>query len=56
MKRVNSNQHGDHYVIIKIDVPKSLSTKQKALIKAYAEIEENTPGTIIDITYKKDGK
>lgn len=56
MKRVNSNQHGDHYVNIKIDVPKTLSSKQKALIKAYAEIEENTLGTITDLTYKKDGK
>jgi len=56
MKRVNSNQHGDHYVNIKIDVPKSLSSKQEALIKAYAEIEDNTPGTIKDIIYKKDGK
>lgn len=56
MKRVNSNQHGDHYVHIKIDVPKSLKSKQEALIKAYAELEENTPGTIKDITYKKDGK
>lgn len=53
---MNSNQYGDHYVNIKIDVPKSLSSKQEALIKAYAEIEENTPGAIKDLTYKKDGK
>ncbi|VVC34427.1 Hypothetical protein CINCED_3A001437 [Cinara cedri] len=55
MKRINSNQHGDHYVNIKIDVPKSLTAKQKELIKVYAELEENTPGTINGITYKKDG-
>lgn len=53
---MNSNQYGDHYVNIKIDTPKVLSSKQEALIKAYAELEENTPGTIKDITYKKDGK
>lgn len=56
MKRVNSNQQGDHYVNIKVDVPKSLTNKQQALIKAYAELEDNTPGTIQGITYKKDGK
>jgi len=56
MKRVNTNQHGDHYVNIKVVVPTSLSSKQEALIKAYAELEENTPGTIRDISYKKDGK
>lgn len=56
MKRVNTNQHGDHYVNIIIVVPKFLSSKQEALIKAYAELEENTPGTIRDISYKKDGK
>lgn len=55
MKRVNSNQYGDHYVNIKIDIPKSLTSKQEALMKAYAELEENTPGTIKNITYKKDG-
>lgn len=56
MKKVNSNQHGDHYVNIKVEVPKSLTSKQEALIQAYAELEENTPGTIRGITYKKDGK
>ncbi|XP_050539318.1 protein tumorous imaginal discs, mitochondrial-like isoform X2 [Daktulosphaira vitifoliae] len=55
LKRVNSNNHGDHYVIIKIEVPKSLSSKQETLIKAYAEIESDTPGTIRGINYKKDG-
>lgn len=55
MKRVNTNQYGDHYINIKLVVPKSLTSKQEALIKAYAELEENTPGTIKDITYKKDG-
>ncbi|KAL4103511.1 hypothetical protein QTP88_018877 [Uroleucon formosanum] len=55
MKKVNSNLLGDHYVNIKVDVPKSLTKKQEALIKAYAELEENTPGTIKDLHHKKDG-
>lgn len=56
MKRVNSNLLGDHYVNIKIDVPKSLTKKQEELIRAYAELEEKTPGTIKDLYHKKDGK
>lgn len=52
---MNSNLLGDHYVNIKVDVPKSLTKKQEALIKAYAELEENTPGTIKDLHHKKDG-
>lgn len=53
---MNSNNHGDHYVNIKIDIPKSLTSKQEALVKAYAELEENTPGTIRNMTHKTDGK
>jgi len=55
MKKVNSTQLGDHYVTIKVDIPKSITKKQLALIQAYAELEENTPGTINNLNYKKDG-
>lgn len=37
-------------------VPKSLSAKQKALIYAYAELEEDTPGQILGVSYDRDGK
>ncbi|XP_023948327.2 protein tumorous imaginal discs, mitochondrial isoform X2 [Bicyclus anynana] len=56
MKRVSQHGYGDHYVHVKIQVPKSLSAKQKALIYAYAELEEDTPGQIHGVSYDRDGK
>ncbi|KAJ9590760.1 hypothetical protein L9F63_016276 [Diploptera punctata] len=55
MKKMNSFGYGDHYVNLRISVPKSLNNKQQALIQAYAELEEDTPGIIRGITYMKDG-
>ncbi|XP_031640281.1 protein tumorous imaginal discs, mitochondrial-like [Contarinia nasturtii] len=55
MKRVNTYGNGDHYVHIKIAIPKNLSMEQKALIQAYAELEKDTPGTVFGITQKTDG-
>ena len=46
---------GDHYIHIKIDVPKELDHRQKAILQAYAEMESATPGTVKGFTYKKDG-
>lgn len=37
MKRVNGYGHGDHYVHIKIVIPKKLTDKQKALIQVRVE-------------------
>lgn len=48
--------YGDHYVQIKIAVPSKLNEKQMALLQAYAELEEDTPGSIYGITFKTDGK
>lgn len=56
LKRVNSFGTGHHYVNIKIQVPTKLNEKQKALIQAYAELEDNTPGQILGVTFKTDGK
>ncbi|CAB3225393.1 unnamed protein product [Arctia plantaginis] len=56
MKRVSHTGYGDHYVHIKIQVPKSLSDKQRALIYAYAEMEEDTPGQILGVSYDRDDK
>ncbi|XP_034836403.1 protein tumorous imaginal discs, mitochondrial-like isoform X2 [Maniola hyperantus] len=55
MKRVSQHGYGDHYVHIKIQVPKTLSEKQKALVYAYAELEEDTPGQIQGVSYDRDG-
>ncbi|KAK5643993.1 hypothetical protein RI129_007838 [Pyrocoelia pectoralis] len=56
MKKPNGYGYGDHYVNFKIIVPKNLSSNQKALITAYAELEQDTPGQIYGMTYKNDGK
>ncbi|XP_020799080.1 protein tumorous imaginal discs, mitochondrial isoform X3 [Drosophila serrata] len=57
LKRVNAHGHGDHYVHIKIAVPDSrkLDEKRRALIEAYAELEEDTPGQIHGIARRNDG-
>lgn len=56
LKKVNGVGYGDHYVTIKVIVPKKLTDKQRALLQAYAELETDTPGNIYGITYKTDGK
>lgn len=57
LKKVNtSSGYGDHYVHIKVKIPTTLNEKQKALMQAYAELEDDTPGSIRGITYKKNGK
>ncbi|XP_063366052.1 protein tumorous imaginal discs, mitochondrial-like isoform X1 [Cydia amplana] len=54
MKLVSKHGYGDHYVHIKIKVPATLNEKQKALIYAYAELEEDTPGQILGVSYDRD--
>ncbi|XP_049291523.1 protein tumorous imaginal discs, mitochondrial isoform X1 [Anopheles funestus] len=56
LKRVNSYGSGHHYVHLKIQIPTKLTPKQKALIQAYAELEDDTPGQIMGVTFKTDGK
>lgn len=56
MKKLDGYGNGDHYVTFKIIVPKSLSAQQKALMQAYAELETDTPGQIMGVTRKTDGK
>jgi DnaJ-class molecular chaperone len=56
LKRVNKGGTGDHYVHLKIIIPKKLNDKQKALVQAYAELEKDTPGQIFGVTFKSDGK
>lgn len=55
LKRVNTHGSGDHYIMIKIEIPKKLSPQQQRLIKEYAELETNTPGSVYGITKRKDG-
>lgn len=54
LKRVNAYGSGHHYVHLKIKIPKTLTAKQKALIQAYAELEDDTPGQILGVNHQKD--
>ncbi|XP_032683453.1 protein tumorous imaginal discs, mitochondrial-like isoform X2 [Odontomachus brunneus] len=56
LKKVNGVGYGDHYVNIKITVPKKLTNEQQALLQAYAELEIGTPGNIFGVTNKTDGR
>jgi len=56
IKKVSGYGHGDHYINIKIQPPKQLSDKQAALLKVFAELESNTPGTVHGLTYALGGK
>lgn len=56
MKKVDGYGHGDHYITIKIAIPKHLNPKQKALAQAFAELETDTPGQILGVTLKTDGE
>lgn len=56
IRRVSSYGYGDHYISIKIKVPKKLTQKQKALITAFAELETETFGTTEGVVQTKDGK
>ncbi|XP_072838877.2 dnaJ homolog subfamily A member 3, mitochondrial isoform X1 [Pogona vitticeps] len=48
--RVNSYGYGDHYLHIKIKVPKSLTERQRALMLSYAEDEKDVEGTVNGVT------
>lgn len=55
LKRVNANGNGNHYINIKIQIPKKLSDEQKALLQVYGEMETDTPGHVMGMTFKNDG-
>ncbi|CAG2109937.1 unnamed protein product [Medioppia subpectinata] len=48
LKRVDGYGYGDHYIHIKIEIPKKLSAKQRAIMHSYAELEDNTRGGTVD--------
>ncbi|XP_061425734.1 dnaJ homolog subfamily A member 3, mitochondrial isoform X1 [Lethenteron reissneri] len=50
INRVNSYGYGDHYIHVKIRIPKRLSERQKALLLEYAEEESDVEGTVAGIT------
>nr|XP_058949448.1 dnaJ homolog subfamily A member 3, mitochondrial-like [Pocillopora verrucosa] len=46
IQRLNGVGKGDHFVNFKIHIPKYLNEKQKALVLAYAELEDEVSGTV----------
>uniref|UniRef100_A0A2D4Q4C2 Chaperone DnaJ C-terminal domain-containing protein n=1 Tax=Micrurus surinamensis TaxID=129470 RepID=A0A2D4Q4C2_MICSU len=54
--RVNSYGYGDHYIQVKIKVPKRLTDRQRALMLSYAEDETDVEGTVNGIASTNTGK
>lgn len=54
--RVSGYGFGDHYVHVKIKVPKSLTDRQRALLMSYAEDESEVEGTVNGVTSTTTGK
>ncbi len=52
IKKLDAAGYGDHFVTLKIGMPKRLSAEQQSLIQDYAESEIDTPGTIFGINLK----
>ncbi|XP_058013722.1 dnaJ homolog subfamily A member 3, mitochondrial isoform X2 [Ahaetulla prasina] len=53
--KVNSYGYGDHYIHIKVKVPKRLTDRQRALMLSYAEDETDVEGTVNGITSTTTG-
>ncbi|XP_078519250.1 dnaJ homolog subfamily A member 3, mitochondrial isoform X2 [Lissotriton helveticus] len=54
--RVNSYGYGDHYIHIKIRVPKRLTDRQRTLMLNFAEDETDVEGTINGVVNTATGK
>ncbi|XP_067836479.1 dnaJ homolog subfamily A member 3, mitochondrial-like isoform X2 [Heptranchias perlo] len=54
--KVNSYGYGDHYIQIKVKIPKTLSSRQSSLMVAYAEEESEVEGTVNGVVNTATGK
>ncbi|XP_063048613.1 dnaJ heat shock protein family (Hsp40) member A3a [Engraulis encrasicolus] len=54
--RVSGYGYGDHYVHIKMKIPKILTDRQRSLIMSYAEDESDIDGTVNGVTNTTTGK
>ncbi|KAM6972415.1 dnaJ homolog subfamily A member 3, mitochondrial-like [Aplochiton taeniatus] len=50
IRKLHSYTYGDHYVHIKIRVPKKLTRRQRSLMLSYAEEETDVEGTVNGVT------
>ncbi|XP_038845434.1 dnaJ homolog subfamily A member 3, mitochondrial-like isoform X4 [Salvelinus namaycush] len=48
--RISGYGYGDHYIHVKVRVPKILTDRQKALLMSYAEDETEVEGTVNGVT------
>ncbi|XP_029918627.1 dnaJ homolog subfamily A member 3, mitochondrial-like isoform X1 [Myripristis murdjan] len=55
IRRMNSYSYGDHYVHIKIRVPKKLTRRQRSLMLSYAEEETDVEGTVNGVSASAGG-
>ncbi|XP_044043200.1 dnaJ homolog subfamily A member 3, mitochondrial-like isoform X1 [Siniperca chuatsi] len=55
IRRMNSYSYGDHYVHIKIRVPKKLTRRQRSLLLTYAEEETDVQGTVNGVSPSAGG-
>ncbi|XP_017280001.1 dnaJ homolog subfamily A member 3, mitochondrial-like [Kryptolebias marmoratus] len=55
IRRMNTSSYGDHYVHIKIKVPKKLTRKQRSLLLSYAEEETDVQGTVNGVSPSAGG-
>ncbi|XP_075942073.1 dnaJ heat shock protein family (Hsp40) member A3a isoform X2 [Anarhichas minor] len=53
--RITGYGFGDHYVHVKIKVPKTLTDRQRALLTSYAEDETEVEGTVNGVTTTTTG-
>ncbi|CAG0887397.1 unnamed protein product [Cyprideis torosa] len=56
LKRVNSYGQGDHYIHLKIKVPRKLTREQEALLHAFAETETGVQGTVNSVNITSTGE
>lgn len=54
--RVNSYGYGDHYIHIKLKIPRNLSDRQRTLMLSFAEDEVDVEGTVNGLTNTTTGK
>uniref|UniRef100_A0A1A8DCY1 DnaJ homolog subfamily A member 3, mitochondrial n=1 Tax=Nothobranchius kadleci TaxID=1051664 RepID=A0A1A8DCY1_NOTKA len=55
IRRLNSYSYGDHYVHIKIKVPKKLTRRQRSLLLSYAEEETEVQGSVNGVSPSAGG-
>uniref|UniRef100_A0A7N8YHG5 DnaJ heat shock protein family (Hsp40) member A3a n=1 Tax=Mastacembelus armatus TaxID=205130 RepID=A0A7N8YHG5_9TELE len=54
--RVSGYGFGDHYIHVKVKIPKTLTDRQRALLMSYAEEETDVEGTVNGVTSTSTGK